>query len=324
MITQSAYRPAWWLPGPHLMTMVPALLRRLPPLETRRERFTLPDGDFVDLEWGPEPETADAPLLLLLHGLEGSIDSRYIRGMLLMAARRGWRGVLMHFRGCSGAPNLRARAYHSGETGDLGVVATSLAARFPHVSRFAVGFSLGANVLLKYLGERGAESTFSRAVAVSVPMMLAPCADRLRRGASRIYDRWLLHSLKASVARKAACMALPLDLDAVRRARSLRAFDDAVTAPLHGFEGADDYYARSSSRPFLGRIEIPTLILQARDDPFMTDAVLPRPEELSPSVTLELSARGGHVGFVGGRNPFAPVWWVEARAGAFLADDQVE
>jgi predicted alpha/beta-fold hydrolase len=322
MIRRSSFRPAWWLPGPHSMTIFPALLRRKPALSTRRERFELPDGDFVDLEWVEGGANNTSPLVLVLHGLEGSIDSAYVRGILSALEQRKWRAVLMHFRGCSGETNRRARAYHSGETEDVRVVVEHLAAKFPDVPLAMVGYSLGGNVLLKYLGEEGSGARVAGAVAVSVPMMLAPCADRLRTGFSRVYDRWLLSSLRASFKRKSSKVELGLNLAdrELDRFRCLRDFDNRITGPLHGFTGADDYYAQCSSRPYLTRIERPTLILHARDDPFMTEAVVPDDHELSPQVMLELSSSGGHVGFVGGNNPFAPKYWLEDRIPEFLAE----
>lgn len=315
-IATADYRPAWWLPGPHLMTIFPALFRRATCPPARAERIELPDGDFVDLAWVGDGRR-DAPLVLVLHGLEGSIQSPYVRGILGALDARGWRAVLLHFRGTSGTPNRLARAYHSGDTGDVRFVLGALAARGERVDA-AVGYSLGGNVLLKLLGEDREASPLRAAVAVSAPLLLAPCADRLRRGASRGYDQLLLSSLVARLGEKERRLGLtPIPRE---RLRSIRDFDEHVTAPLHGFLGADDYYARSSSRPFLRHVARPTLILHAVDDPFMTPEVIPTTEELSPWVRLELSARGGHVGFVEGTNPLRPRYWLDARIPAFFAE----
>ncbi|MFO0729328.1 MAG: hydrolase [Myxococcota bacterium] len=311
-MSAGGFRPAWWLPSPHLMTIFPVVARRRPKVQARRERLELPDGDFVDLAWVGQ---ARSPLVVVLHGLEGSLDSPYVRGILSAIEARGWRGLLMHFRGCSGEPNRLARAYHSGETEDLRTLLRLIRARGEEPAA-AVGYSLGGNVLLKYLGEEGSSAGLSAAVAVSVPMMLAPCADRLQRGFSKLYDRWLLSSLKKSMRRKAR--QVPLGVELSTGIDSIRSFDEQVTAPLHGFSGADDYYARASSRPYLPKIRTPTLILQARDDPFLTEEVLPGPAELPAGVTLEISEHGGHVGFVGGNNPFAPDYWLERRIPEFL------
>lgn len=301
------------------MTMYPAFFRPRVALSTRRERFVLPDDDFVDLDWVGDPPGSPRPTVLLLHGLEGSIESPYARGLLSEIQRHGWRGVLMHFRGCSGEPNRRPRAYHSGETTDVAAVIAALRQRLDRSPLAAVGYSLGGNVLLKYLGEAGAEAGLSAAAAVSVPMMLSPCAHRLQRGFSRVYDRYLLDSLKRSFARKRSAVDLgPVGQVEPGAIGSIWSFDENVTAPLHGFEGAEDYYAQSSSRPFLRGIEVPTLILQAKDDPFMTPDVIPEESELAPSVTLELSEHGGHVAFVSG-SPWRPKFWLEQRIPEFLA-----
>lgn len=320
MIRDSAFRPAWWLPGPHLQTIWPSVIRRRPPVAFRRERFELPDGDFVDLDWSVGDGASSAPVVLVLHGLEGSAQSNYASGLVQALGGRGWRALVLNFRGCSGEINRLPRAYHAGDTDDVRAVLTALRQRFPDAPLAAVGYSIGGNVLLKYLGEEGARALLLGSVAVSVPLVLSCCAARLQRGASRIYDRWLLRSLRASLERKLAAKHLDPALEAAARTRldSVRTFDDRITAPLHGFANAEDYYTRSSSRQFLKKVEVPTLIIHARDDPFMTEAVLPAPAELAPAVTLELSRSGGHVGFVGGRSPLAPDYWLETRVPEFL------
>lgn len=315
----SAYRPARWLPGPHAMTIYPALFRPRVPLSSRLERFELPDGDFVDLAWVGDPPP-EAPVVAVFHGLEGSLESSYVRGILSVLAAHGWRAVLMHFRGCSGEPNRLPRTYHAGETEDPRAFLRALRARYPEAPLAAIAYSLGGNILLKYLGEEGAACGLAAAVAVSVPMMLSPCSRRLQRGFSRVYDRWLLHSLKAHTRRKRGGVDEGLDLSdpALARNRNLWQFDDRITGPLHGFAGAEAYYQACSSRPFLRQIGCPTLIIQAKDDPFMSPEVIPRADELSPSVRLELSEAGGHVGFVSG--PVRrPEYWLEQRIPSFLA-----
>jgi uncharacterized protein len=302
------------------MTIWPAVLRRRVPLVTRTERFELPDGDYVDLAWVGDPDPA-APVVAIFHGLEGSIDSGYVRGVLQAIAARGWRGVLMHFRGCSGEPNRLARGYHAGDTGDARVFLAELKRRYPRAPLGAVAYSLGGNMLLKYLGEEGPDSIVDAAIAVSAPMLLSPCAARLQRGFSRVYDRWLLTSLKAHVRRKRDLFvhAVPLDDAVLAKIKTLWDFDEKITGPVHGFLGAEDYYAKSSSLPYLAKIEVPTTILQARDDPFMSDAVIPSEGDLSAAVTLELSEQGGHVGFVSG--PIhAPIHWLEQRIPELFAE----
>ncbi len=315
-IITSRFKPAWWLPGSHAQTLFPFIARRRLEITTHRERLTLPDGDFLDLDWALDAPL-DAPLVLVLHGLEGSLRSHYAAGLLRCLNQAGLRAVLMYFRGCSGEPNRLPRGYHSGETSDLAWVVTQLREREPETPLAAVGFSLGGNVLLKWLGEAGAQADLHAAVAVSVPFSLAIAADRLDRGLSRIYQAYLLHRLRRSLRAKQARMALPISLPALGQLDSFRRFDDAVTAPLHGFAGVDDYYARASSRAFLARIIRPTLILQAQDDPFMTPAALPHLEELAPAVRMELSIQGGHVGFITGRFG-RPEYWLEQRIPTFL------
>ncbi|MCC7411233.1 MAG: hydrolase [Gammaproteobacteria bacterium] len=314
-IVASTFEPAWWLPGPHAQTLWPVLARRKVRTRLRRERLELPDGDFVDLDWaGPD----DATVVALFHGLEGNAASAYAAGLLEALARRGRRAVLMHFRGCSGEPNRNPRSYHSGDTGDIAFLIATLARRSAGRPVAAVGYSLGGNALLKYLGERGADAGIAAAVAVSVPFDLLDAATRLERGFSRLYQRRLLAGLKGKVRTRAGVLAGRIDLLRAATASTFREFDDVVTAPLHGFAGADDYYRRSSSRHYLHGISVPTLLLHARDDPFMTPAAIPPASALAPPVELELSAHGGHVGFVTGRIPGYAHYWLESRIPAFL------
>ncbi len=314
-LTRSEYRAPWWLRSAHLQTMFATLFRRRPSLALRRERIELNDGDFLDLDWGPRTH---GPVVLVLHGLEGSSDSPYASGMLEIAHARGWRGVVMHFRGCSGEPNRLPRSYHSGDTEDLADVVSHLRASGDVPALAAVGYSMGGNVLLKWLGERGADASLAAAVAVSVPYTLSLTADRLTRGLSRVYQRRLIGDLRAKLRRKFSNRASPIDLERAHSSRNFWEFDDRVTAPLHGFKDVHDYYSRSSSRQYLRDIGVPTLMLHAEDDPFMTPEGLPSRDELSPSIALEVSARGGHVGFVHGSLPWRPRYWLEERIPAFL------
>ena len=304
------FKPAWWCRGPHMQTLWPYLFRRTPHVELRRERLELPDGDFLDLDW---TDNIHGPIVIVLHGLEGSSDSKYARGLLKAVHEHGWRGVVMHFRGCSGEPNRLPRSYHSGETGDLAYVVDLLRQREPDAPLFVVGFSLGGNVLLKWLGEVGSQAPIKAAVAVSVPFLLGESAKRLDQGFSRVYQWGLMRSMRNAVAEKRRRMKLPLKIENLSALKTFRDFDEHVTAVLHGFAGADDYYARSSSRQYLKGIQIPTLIVQSRDDPFMTDAVIPQNEELSTAIELELYDSGGHVGFVAGRHLWNPDYWLEGK-----------
>lgn len=309
-----AFTPAWWLRNPHLQTIWPVLFRRPRQLDYRTERLELDDGDFLDLAWrGP----AQGPLVLMLHGLQGSIHSHYARGLIPRLNASGYRVCLMHFRGCSGEPNRLDRSYHSGETGDLTRVVEYLQ-QVAGELHATIGFSLGGNVLLKWLGEQGERAPLRKAVAISVPFLLADAAERMNSGLSRLYQRHLVNSLRRDYKRKFSRRSSPLQID-VDRLDSFWTFDDQVTAPLHGFRDVQDYYQSASCRPFLGTIQVETLIVHACDDPFMFDATSPRNDELSPSTQLLLSPHGGHVGFVSGRWPWQPRYWLDRCITDWLA-----
>lgn len=311
--TPDGFEPPWWLRNPHLQTLWPFLFRRPRRLPHRKQRLELDDGDFLDLAWhGPE----DGPLVLMLHGLEGSVRSHYARGLLSSLGCAGYRVCLMHFRGCSDEPNRLDRGYHSGETGDLSRVMEHLQ-RSAGAVHGVIGISLGGNVLLKWLAEQGTDAPVRSAMAVSVPFRLADAARRMDRGLSRLYQRHLVRHLQASYLRKYASRPSPLTV-AIDRLDNFWRFDDQVTAPLHGFAGVDDYYRRSSSRQYLHAIRIPTLIVHASDDPFMFPDTPPEPAELSASCRLLLSTHGGHVGFVGGRWPWRPDYWLDRQALAWF------
>lgn len=276
------------------------------------------DGDFVDLDW-TEGATG-SPLLLLLHGLEGSSRSHYMIGLARLALTRGWRTVSLNFRSCSDELNLLPRFYHSGDTGDLDAVAGLLAEREPGVRLGAVGFSLGGNVLLKWLGEREHEAPgyVLGAVAVSVPFDLAACTRLLDRGFRRaLYTENFLKGMRDKVRRKAERLGAFVDVTAATRARTFGEYDEVVTAPLNGFASALDYWTRASSGPYLGRIRRPTLLISARDDPFVPPDALPDVRRLPPNVIAEFPTRGGHAGFIDGA-PWRATSWAERRAIAFL------
>lgn len=316
------FRPAWWLPGPHAQTVGGRLLRRPALPAFTRERVELPDGDFVDLDFPPGPADEDAPIVLLTHGLEGSARRGYAINVYRELAARGVRAVGLNFRSCSGEPNRLARAYHSGDTGDIRHVLHLLAERFPSAPRGAIGFSLGGNALLKLLGEeREAGTSLVRAaVAVSVPYDLAAGADWLDRTImGRFYTARFVKSLLAKAMAKGALLNGVCDPERIRRARSFREFDDAVTAPIHGFRDAADYYAESSSARFIPEIRVPTLLLHAADDPFLPAHRFPVAEvKANPLVQAVVTNGGGHVGFITGP-PWAPQFWAEREASRFLA-----
>lgn len=313
----SSFKPAWWLMGPHLQTVWPYMFRRPIHLNMRQERFELADGDFVDLHWAEQPSSG--PIVIVLHGLEGSIQSSYAGGILKTIEAWRWRGLFMHFRSCSGEVNRNARMYHSGDTHDLAAVVAMIREREPETPIAAVGYSLGGNVLLKWLGETGADNPLSVAVAVSVPFELKCAAERINQGLSKVYQWHFLRSLKDKVRQKFSGGSSDWIVPDLQKIRTIRAFDDWVTAPLHGFKGADDYYEKASSRPYLKKITVPTLLVQAKDDPFMTPDVVPELCELSAQTVLELTPRGGHVGFVGGSVPWRPQYWLEKRIPEFLS-----
>jgi len=274
----------------------------------------LPDGDFIDLDWsGPK----EGRTVLLLHGLEGSIHSDYIRGVMSKLNQRGYRTCLMHFRGCSGEPNRLVEWYHSGKSDDPQLIVEFLKEQMEIEVYAAVGFSLGGNVLLKWLGEQGANSSLKRAAAMSVPFRLEQAGQRMNQGLSRIYQRSLVSRMVQSYKDKFAVVSSPLDVD-IDAIETFWQFDDQVTAPLHGYKGADDFYTRASSRQFIPQIRVPTLILHAVDDPFMYAHTPPGADELPEDVWLELSKHGGHVGFVSGMIPGLANYWGERRLAEWI------
>jgi hypothetical protein len=300
-------------------------------LPTRRERWDTPDGDFVDLvrldPVARDDGAADAartPRILLLHGLEGSPRSHYVGGILEQCRRRGWGADLLVFRSCGEEPNRQRRFYHSGETTDAAFVLERLVAEAPDAPRALVGVSLGGNVLLKLLGERGADlpGSVRAAAAVSVPFDLARGSRYINRGFARVYEGFFLRSLRRKAHEKLGRYPELFDREALERARSIWDYDDAVTAPVHGFESADDYYARSSSLGYLAGIRLPTLLVSAYDDPFLPAVVLEEVRAIArgnPSLELEFVPTGGHVGFVTGSAPWRAAYWAEERVADFVA-----
>jgi predicted alpha/beta-fold hydrolase len=323
------YRAPSWLPGRHAQTLWAALLAPRPMLGWRRERWDAPDGDFIDLDWAVPPPGAvrrpDRPLLALFHGLEGNSDSPYARVLMACALGRGLDGVVIHFRGCSGTPNRLPRAYHSGDSDEADWVLRRLAARpgedgSPPGPLLAAGVSLGGNVLLKWLGERGAAAGIvAAAVAVSPPQDLHAGAIALSRGFSRLYTEHFLRTLRSKSLAMLERYPGLFDGRRVAASRDFFDFDEHVTAPLHGFAGAIDYWTRSSCRQYLGGIAVPTLVINALNDPFLPPSALASPAEVSAAVRLEYPAQGGHVGFLTGRPP-GRLDWLPQRAFDHFAD----
>ena len=325
MQTKTTFKAAWWLTNSHLQTLYPALLRNAPnPPDYRRERLITPDHDFIDIDYCGY---GNRPLIMLIHGLTGSSQSEYIKGLQSTLLKQGFRSAAINFRGCSGQSNNRARSYHSGETEDIHFLYQTLRQREPEMPIGVVGFSLGGNVVLKWLGEHGDRLKLFAAVAVSVPLLLDICATKLDNGFAKCYRGNLLKDLKVYMhvklqhlenigqSEEAAKIKALGDLSTIN---SFWQYDDRVVAKLHGFNDVHDYYRRSSSRQYLKLISVPTLLIQAVDDPFMTTEVLPGLGEISPYVHLELTEHGGHVGFISGLIPFKPEYWLEQRIPEFL------
>lgn len=311
------FRPAWWLPGPHLPTVWAKLARRLPDAHDRVERWTAPDGDFVSVARVDAP-AQEAPILLLLHGLEGTVRSKYAQGMMHLARARGWAAAMLIFRTCDGGIPDRPRLYHSGETTDADFFIRRIAAEAPGRPVHLMGVSLGANVLLKWLGEQGGAlpPNVVRAAAISTPFDLGAGSRHLERGVSRIYLRHFVQSLRAkALATLERHPTLAVDRARLMAARTFWEFDDVFTGPVHGFAGAADYYRRSSSIGFIERITLPTLLYSAVDDPFLPAVVLDRVRSAAmrnPALRPEFTPQGGHVGWVAGP-PWAPRYHMEHR-----------
>ncbi len=316
-----SFRPAWWLPGPHAQTLGARVLRPKNGLAHRRERWTTIDDDFLDLDFFEGPGLDEDVLVIILHGLEGSTRSGYVLEIARRLAENGVASVGLNFRSCSGEINRGRRLYHSGETSDLGWVIDRLHDEHPERRLAAAGVSLGGNVLLKYLGEKRSSTPLVAAAAWSVPFDLAAGARFMEHGFARQYVGRLLRSLKTKVRARKDEIGRYLDLERTLRARTFWEFDDAATAPLHGFAGADDYYQRSSSATFIPEITVPTVIIHSRDDPFLpADAIPEAAMHANPTVTPVISDHGGHVGFVSGWSPVAPCFWAEAFIARWLRD----
>ncbi len=299
-----AYHAPVWLPGGHLQTIYSSLFIRAPAIDYRRERLELPDGDFLDIDW--INGQAGTPTVVLFHGLEGSADSHYARNLMATVRARDWHGAVAHFRGCSGEDNRLPRAYFAGDSEDIDRILNHLKSHQPSSPIYAVGISLGGNALLKWLGEQAdaAHRLVSHAAAVSAPVDLTVAGNTLDRGFNRlVYTARFLATLKQKALKKAAQFPGTLDARAIAASTTFREFDTLVTARLHGFRDADDYWLKVSSRPLLKSITVPTLIINAKNDPFFPASALPTSADVSSAVTLEQPAGGGHVAFPAGPFP---------------------
>jgi predicted alpha/beta-fold hydrolase len=319
-IVVSDFVPPWWAKNRHVQTIFPRFIQRRAKLDYRKERLSLPDGDFVNLIWAGDVQKSSG-LIAMFHGLEGSIRSHYTNDMMANFVKQGYAVVLMHFRGCGGEQNTTPRAYHSGETEDAWYFLNWLESKFPDTRKAAMGFSLGANMLLKLLSEQPKQGIIEAAMAVSTPFNLEICAHSINQGFSRIYQAYLLKSMVNNLLIKMRKIdygeLLKVTELQIKKFKSFRDFDEHITAPLHDFLDADDYYQKCSSRSFLKNIATPTLVIHAKDDPFMHESIVPDVDALSANVCLEVSENGGHVGFMQG-TPWRPKIWMQQRANTFF------
>lgn len=327
-IFSSPFRPAWWLRNAHAQTLFSTFFRRPPRVLREREAMPLNDGDFIDLDWHRPPDwTERKPLVLVVHGLSGSSESHYVLGLQQELSTRGWASVALNCRGASGRQNNLPRGYHAGSSDDIEQALEFVRRRYPQAARAVVGYSLGGNMTIKLLGEKPGSDLAFAAVAVSVPLLLPLCSDRMDQGFSRVYRQHFMGELTAYWEEKMRHLERIGNSAAASRVReqlkrgpfrSFWHFDNEMMAPLHGFHDVHDYYQRASSRQFLAHITTPTLVIQSHDDPFMSPGVLPAAAELSPCVHFELCKQGGHVGFIEGGTPRDPRYYLERRIPAFL------
>ncbi len=316
------FQPHPLLKNPHLQTLYAPLLRKQKAPTVEIETFELEDGDFVECYWHLQRPKDTRPIVILFHGLAGSFHSPYIQGLMRTLHAQKMASVVMHFRGCSGKPNRLPRSYHSGDTADAKAWIYYLHEHYPNNPLYAVGYSIGGNMLLKLLGEEQEQIPLNFAIAISAPMDLKIAADTLQHGFAKLYQAHLLKPLKAMLLNKYQMFdmksILKREEEEIKKIKTVKEFDDFYTAPIHGFKSALDYYEQSSSKPFLGKITTQTKIIHAIDDPFMTPEVLPNQGEYSSWVQLEVYPHGGHVGFVQG-GTLKPKYWLEHRITTILA-----
>lgn len=311
LYTQPYAAPSW-LPGGNSQTLYPYFNKPSPLYYYRRERWELDDGDFIDVDW--VDGSSAAPLVIFFHGLEGDSSSHYILSAINNLTKYRWRSAVIHFRGCSGSPNRLTRAYHAGDSREIDWMLRRITRQTQQIDTlqpvYAIGVSLGGNALLKWLGEQGesAKELVSGVATVSVPLDLAAAGSALDQGFNLVYTRHFLNSLKDKALGKLQQFPGLFDAEALRKCKTIYDFDNIVTAPLHGFRDTDDYWRQSSSKQWLSHIKVPTLVINARNDPFMPSSVLPDPHEVSADVTLEFPEQGGHAGFIQGPFPGALNW----------------
>lgn len=316
-----SFKPAWWCRGAHAQTIAGALFRprQKPRLVLSRKRYEMPDGDFLDLDFleiSKSQQDTNVPLVVIIHGLEGCSSSSYVQSLLGEIRLRGWRAVVINLRMCSGEPNRLKQTYHSGKTDDLDYIVPRLLQENPGTELYLVGYSIGGNILLKWLGEKGEDtaSMIKRAAAVSVPYDLLQSVRFMDKGFNReVYTRSLLLSLKKKATAKKKNFPEAIRYAAVKQCRTFTDFDREVTAPLNGFEDEVDYWTKSSCKDFLSRIRVPALLIHAEDDPFFPGRLLPKEiSQNSKFLKLLLTPQGGHLGFISGRWPWAQTSWLES------------
>ena len=307
-LLQSDYKAPRWLPGAHLQTIVPARFFPRPDVQYRREIVDMPDGDFIVLDWSePEPMELNAPVLVHFHGLEGDSHSHYAEALMHECVKCGWRGVVAHFRGCGGLPNRLPRAYFAGDSDDCDWILRTVHERFITAPIYAVGVSLGGNYIAKYMGERPQEASFlTAAVSIGAPVDLVAGSNLLRFGFNRLYSKMFLDTLIPKVIKK--CELMPqmremVDVEAIKKCKNFYDFDSLYTAPVHGFKSAMDYWTKASAKPWLKYVQVPLLLLNAKNDPFMPQWALPTLSDVSDNVWLDQPEEGGHVGFPTGNPP---------------------
>jgi predicted alpha/beta-fold hydrolase len=315
------FKPAFGLKNRHLQTLYPAFFRKQINHQFEIEVFELDDGDFVECFWCERKPVNNEPIVILFHGLEGSYKSSYIQGTMQALKNIGMSSVLMHFRGCSGKLNRKPRAYHSGDTADAKAWIEYLHVNYQNNPLYAIGYSLGGNMLLKLLSEYGEKSLLSSAISISAPMQLDISAKTINSGFAKVYQKYLLDHLKKSLFKKynhfPINSLINFKKEDIHKIKTLWEFDDIYTAKIHGFGTAKEYYKRSSAKQYLKDIKTKTLIIHASDDPFMTEKILPTKDEISTNIILEVYPNGGHVGFVSG-TLFKPKYWLEERIVEFL------
>jgi len=311
LYTESYVAPPW-LPGGNIQTIYPYLNKPTQLFKYRRERWELDDGDFVDVDW--MDGSTNCPIIIFFHGLEGGSSSHYILSIISSLRNYNWRSAVIHFRGCSGKPNRLSRAYHAGDSAEIDWMLQRITRQTQAVSAtqpvYVIGVSLGGNALLKWLGEKGeqAKKLVTGVATVSVPLDLAAAGSALDAGFNQVYTRHFLNTLKYKALDKLEQFPGLFDAKALKKCTSIYDFDNLVTAPLHGFRDTDDYWRQSSSKPWLAHIRVPTLVINARNDPFMPASVLPAQKDVAPAVTLEFPEEGGHVGFMQGPFPGRLSW----------------